>query len=99
MLTEVDGPFIDMSKMDLSKYAKRPMLAKVGGSVGLWACTSVCVCMYVCVCVHVRLCVCACTSVCVCACTSVCVCVHVYICVCVYAHVYMYVHVCTVEPV
>ena len=30
MLTEVDGPFIDMSKMDLSKYAKRPTLAKVG---------------------------------------------------------------------
>eukprot|EP00731_Ephydatia_muelleri_P036450 Em0258g5a len=28
MLTEVDGPFIDMSKMDLSKYAKRPTLAK-----------------------------------------------------------------------
>lgn len=28
MLTEADGPFIDMSKMDLSKYAKRPTLAK-----------------------------------------------------------------------
>ena len=42
MLTEVDGPFIDMSKMDLSKYAKRPTLAKVG-VVGMWFYTCSCV--------------------------------------------------------
>ena len=33
MLTEADGTFIDMSKVDLSKYAKRPILAKVGSCV------------------------------------------------------------------
>ena len=30
MLTEPGGPFIDVSKINLSKYANRPALAKVG---------------------------------------------------------------------
>ena len=29
MLTEPDGPFIDISKLDLAKYAAKPDLAKV----------------------------------------------------------------------
>ena len=29
MLTEPDGPFIDISKLDMAKYAAKPDLAKV----------------------------------------------------------------------
>lgn len=31
MLTEPGGPFIDISKLNLAKYAQRPSLAKVCG--------------------------------------------------------------------
>ncbi len=29
MLTEPDGPFIDVSKLNMAKYAQRPAVAKV----------------------------------------------------------------------
>ena len=44
MLTEPGGPFIDVSKLNLAKYAQRAALAKV-------ECVCVCVCAReVCVC-------------------------------------------------
>ena len=38
MLTEPGGPFIDVSKLNLAKYAQRAALAKV-------ECVCVCVCL------------------------------------------------------
>ena len=34
MLTEPGGPFIDISKLNVAKYAQRPSLAKVCGELG-----------------------------------------------------------------
>ena len=46
MLAEPDGPFVDVSKLNIAKYANKPDLAKVFHiSIGIERY----VCMYVCV--------------------------------------------------